>query len=136
MKDLVNPRKKFRFTKRKPEIFAKKNQQTTSISQSLLENSYLTQAVDFAASIPGFVDLQGKKLTPTRQELQGTYKLYNLDNCEIQLNTIFEAVYIKNIKNSKIVIGPVKSSVFIDDCQNSQLLIAAHQIRIHNSNQC
>lgn len=76
--------------------------------------------------------MSGQALRPARTEMTATYKLDTLDKCEVHLDSLFDALYIKNIKNSKINIGPVKSSVFVDNCENCELQIMGHQIRIHN----
>ena len=60
----------------------------------------------------------------------------DIEDSEIVLNSVFDTVYIKGIRNSKIFIGPVKSAVFVENCKGSELFLAAHQIRIHKSNNC
>uniref|UniRef100_A0A914BZE3 C-CAP/cofactor C-like domain-containing protein n=1 Tax=Acrobeloides nanus TaxID=290746 RepID=A0A914BZE3_9BILA len=54
-------------------------------------------------------------------------------DCTLKFKLCAESVSLENVRNSTIVFLPVKSSILIRNCENLNLVVAAQQIRIHDS---
>lgn len=42
-------------------------------------------------------------------------------------------VHIKSVKNTTLIFAPIKTSLLIRDCENLTVVVAAQQVRIHDS---
>lgn len=54
----------------------------------------------------------------------------------IHLCNVTKAVRISSLVECVLYIGPVSGSVRVDGCSGSRFYVAAHQVRIHQSNNC
>jgi len=70
----------------------------------------------------------------TQNDLDASFKLIKLENCNLNLNGKMKTLWLKNLKNCIINIGVVDGPCFVDNLVGCQLQLVAHQVRIHNSN--
>jgi len=129
-RESMQPREKFSFKKK--GAADKKKEETKTEETQKKEKAPETDGEEFL-KIKGLEGLTGEKKTLEESDLEPSYKLIGLTDCEINMNGKLKAVFIKNCTNCKINIGPVEGAVFVDNCLDSTLNLVAHQCRIHNS---
>jgi hypothetical protein len=122
------PRKKFTFSKK---IEKKKE---TENKEPILAAPQETTQTDSLSLIKGIENKTGENLTLGQNDLDASFKLMNLERCHINLHGKMKTIYLKNLKNCVINIGVIGGACFIDNCVECELQLAAHQVRIHNSN--
>lgn len=59
----------------------------------------------------------------------------NVTNSVVRIPFKASAVHIKCVKHSKLIFAPIKTSVLMRDCENLTVVVAAQQLRVHNSHQ-
>ena len=131
LKDKVQPRKKFAFSKKKAE-----NQQKSETHEKKLEileknaenQKENTKPMDFMSQVEGIDGEKNKNFTLGPNQVKNSWKVVNNKNCEIRLNALFDCVFVKNNRNCKISIGPVKSSVFLDNNEDCEISVLSHQV--------
>lgn len=130
LKEKVQPRKKFAFSKKKNEVSQDKNHTDTrnevkKPEEAQKENS---KPIDFMQQIEGVENTKNENIVLTRENLKNTWKVINNKGSSITLNSIFDCVFIKNNKQCKIFVGPVKASVFIDNNEECEIYVMSHQV--------
>lgn len=121
--NLKIPRTKFKF-KRKNEIQAKQKKKT--------ENDEEKQD-EFVKTIKGLVDLKDQTIELKQDDLEGNFKLFNLENCIIKMEGHINMLFLRDLKNCEIHTCAVSNSImghYLTDCKIS---LIGHQIRLHNS---
>lgn len=120
--NLKIPRTKFRF-KRKAQIQAKQKKTT---------KKDLEKQDEFVQTIKGLSDLKDKTITVKQEELDSNYKLFDLENCTINLEGSIQMLFLRNLKNCTVNTCPVANSImghFLIDCQINLL---GHQVVFSN----
>jgi len=113
------PRTKFRF-KRKRETQEK---QKTSNSQDAEKQD------EFTRSVKGLVDLKNQTITLKQADLDGNFKLVNLENCIIRFEGLINMLFLRNLKNCEVYSCPVSNSIMGHNLLNSKISIIGHQVR-------
>jgi hypothetical protein len=113
------PRTKFRF-KRKREI---QENQKTSNSQDAEKQD------EFNKSVKGLIDLKNQSLTLRQADLDGNFKLVNLENCIIRFEGHINMLFLRNLKNCEVYSCPVSNSIMGHNLLNCKISIIGHQVR-------
>ncbi|KRX05386.1 hypothetical protein PPERSA_00687 [Pseudocohnilembus persalinus] len=77
LKDMLCPRKKFKFSQR-----IKKDKQTENKENKKEEQQMTQPKIDYVEQVPGISDKENQKIILGKDQVQSSYKLYNLKNCE------------------------------------------------------
>ena len=121
--NLKIPRTKFRF-KRKRETQEKAKRGNTDDKEKQDE---------FTNSIKGLVDLKDKNLVLRQEDLEGSFKLVNLENCEVRFEGSINMLFLRNLTNCKVFSCPVSNSIMGHNLINCTVSMIGHQIRLHDS---
>lgn len=129
---LTQHHSKFSFSNKNYGVNSKVQETTTAESQPL-------------ASTPITAERLIKKAVTVMSAHNEELVLDGDDGEEVAINNVTDsvvripfkasAVHIKCVKHSKLIFAPVKTSVLIRDCENLTVVVAAQQLRIHNSHQ-
>jgi Tubulin binding cofactor C len=119
LKDKVKPRKRFAFRKLDKET--KKEDEKINIEDAKTHEKNLFQ-ID---GVVGFVNV--KKIINNEKRFT-SFQIEGNVGCEIQVNSLFDCLFIKNNQNCVIKVGPAKSSVFVDNNQGCDIHIIGHQV--------
>lgn len=124
LKEKIQPRKKFSFSKKKHENHKEIiNPEPNPFIQK--ENA---QPIDFISQIEGIENAKNETFLLNQNQVKKSWKIMNNKNCEIRINAFFDCLFVKNNRNCKIFIGPVKSSVFLDNNEDCEIAIMSHQV--------
>lgn len=120
------PRKKFAFSKKieKKKETAEKEPETKEPPKTEKEE----KPDDHLALIKGIENKKDYKATLKQEDLDSSFKLVALENCQIDLNGKMKAVFLKNLKNCVINVGITEGACFVDGCIDCKIQIMAHQV--------
>jgi len=127
LREKTQKREKFSFKKK--NIGQKKEQEVKEKVEAPKE----VEKTDFLSLLKGIENKKDENVSLEQNDLEDSFKLQNLENCEINLNGRMKTLYLKNLKGCQINIGVLEGACFIDGCTDCNLQLVAHQVRIHNS---
>lgn len=127
-KNLIKPKKAFKFNAKRSQIKPKKAE------QAIVDDKDSQAEEVNEADLCGLRNRTNEKLKLDRDYVNAKdVQLCDLDGCEVDVYGNASTVHIINCKNCKIRIGPVSTSVFIDKCIQSTLHLFCQQLRVHNT---
>lgn len=121
LKDKVQPRKRFTFRKMEKGKKIEEEQIKTEDIKTNEKNLF---------QIDGIVGLLNEKKIINNENGFTSFQIEGNSDCEIEVNSLFDCLFIKNNKNCVIKVGPAKSSVFVDNNQECDIHIIGHQVFI------
>ena len=128
--NLNNKNKSFSFkSKFKFKTFKKKEKKEEKAEEKQMDKIKIETGIDTLA------DQVGKSIVLDNTHVKDHYKLENITDCTVTINSSCKTLYLENVKNSKIVCGIVENSIFGNKIQGSQISCVAQQIRIHHTHQ-
>lgn len=130
LKEKLQPRKKFTFSKKKNEAQVEKITNHNEKYTSDIIQKENTKPTDFINQIEGIENLKNETIVLSRNQLKNSWKIINNKASTIVLNSIFDCVFIKGNRNCKIYLGPVKSSVFIENNEECEIFVMSHQVKL------
>lgn len=113
------PRAKFRF-KRKQEIQAKQKKRVNDDSE---------KQDDYVKTIKGLVDLKGQTVTLTQADLEGNFKLVNLEDCVIKMEGVIHMLFLRNLTRCEVYTCPVANSIMGHHMNSCKISLIGHQVR-------
>ena len=127
IKEILNPKKKFKFSK-KSEVVKKQN--VNQNENKSKESISIYTKDDLVVS-----NLENTIKIYNSQELEDKKNLIieNIQNSEIYIYSAFKSLFAKNICNSKIFIGGIAGGSHMTSIIESQIYLSTHQLRIHDS---
>ena len=121
------PRTKFRFRRRK------KRKEETAGDTKEKEQKEKEKHQEIIDTLEGVSNKKGETIEIGEDQLNGNYKLVNLEDCKVRLKGVLNSLFMKNIKNCEVWTCPVSNSVMIHEALGSRIRIIGHQIRLHDS---
>ena len=126
--NLNNKNKSFAFkSKFKFKTFVKKEK------KEVVEEEKQAEKIQINTGIDTLCNQEGKTILLDDTAVKDHYKLENITDCTITINSSCKTLYLENIKNSKIVCGVVENSIFGNKIEGSEIYCIAQQIRIHHT---
>ena len=126
MKEAIQPRKKFGFSKK-----INKEKKEDNINESLNKNENGNNFNNVLDESEAIINLKNTEKLLKGKEAKNISRITNCEDSKIELQTHFSCIYLKDNKNCVIKIGPVSSSIFVDNCTNCDLFLMGHQVIIH-----
>jgi hypothetical protein len=121
-KEILNPKKKFAFSKKITTSKEKPTVQTAT-----------THSVNFMTSEYIIKDKKDEKIEVTDIENRDNLIIENLENCEIVIPFDFKALYAQNLKNCTFYLGCISGGSHLTSCTGCEFFLATHQLRIHKT---
>lgn len=122
-KERSQPRKKFAFSKKIQKKEVENKEPTPAASQEPTQ-----EAPDALSLIKGIENKTGENVTLGQNDLEPSFKLMNLENCNININGKLKTLWLKNLKNCVINVGVIDGPCFVDGLVGCQLQLVAHQV--------
>eukprot|EP00877_Chromochloris_zofingiensis_P002777 jgi/Chrzof1/124/Cz01g04070.t1 len=151
MKVLLQPKRKFAFSKKVTRVKAGSQQSeadsTTAAAQPSSSATPAESSSQEAAGQPsissydlslvqsghGLMDLTGQLVVKTAAELSGReFVLINLTNCTIYLLGPMAALRIHQLNHCTVYTGPITGSAFLNGASDCTFMLAAYQVRVHH----
>jgi hypothetical protein len=124
IKKKLEPKKKFKFSRRDEDFGVKETER--------LQEFKAVESQE--GQIAGINGRNGEKITISSEcPAGGSYRIINCQDSEITLLEKTEILFLKNLTNCKINCAVTKSTVFVDQCRGCTFELNCHQLRIHNT---
>lgn len=121
LKDKVQPRKRFVF---------RKTDKGTKMDEEQIKTEDIKTNEKNIFQIDGIIGLSNENKIINNENGFTSFQIEGNVGCEIEVNSLFDCLFIKNNKKCVIKVGPAKSSVFVDNNQECDIHIIGHQVFI------
>ena len=148
-KDKLRPPKKFSFSTglkrhQRGHASAKAAERLKKIQEQKKSSEGITKEKASAESERGLVVKNRSECAirlpqatdETKDEEGGDLTLRDLDDCTVGVCKRMSTVRLVNLRSCRVYCGPIDGSVFIDECVGCRVVLAARQVRIHNTTDC
>jgi hypothetical protein len=122
MKEALNPKKKFAFSKK-----------VTASKEKTEEVNVVNKTVNVMSSEYIIKDKIKEKINVTDIQDKDILIIENIENCEIVIPFNFKALYAKNIKDCNLQLGVISGGSHLTSIERTTFFVATHQLRIHKT---
>lgn len=131
LKEKLNPKKKFKFSKQSGNSTKLEN----PIESKPKEIPKSNEIKKYSDSDLVILNKADTVIEISKNQTVGMSNLLieNISNCRIYSLHCFKSLFAKNIKDSEIYIGSIGGGVHVTGLVNCKVYLACHQLRIHES---